>query len=247
MKLFSSALVLATAFSSNAYAAPSANAISDAQYTAMYNQAVGYIMASFEPIREPMEARFGSDIFDRIQSAYSLGVAVVDRNELLAIYNAITTGDLPEVQRLLQEFMAQYASMPEVIESFGADWIPLQKMIRAYRLGHLVNGQDLYEVAVGLIMQGFDDEIRQQLKAEFGDNIMNEIEQAYALGRAVVDRDELIQIYTAASAQDWPQVQALLQGFMAQYSQMPEVINFFGDRWIPMQTMIRNYRLGITE
>jgi len=211
----------------------------------LFEEAVGYIMAGFDvDIRGQLKANFGADIMDRIEAAYRLGQAVVDRDELNALHEAARTNDLPAVSSLIQEFMSQYTGMPAVVASFGADWEPMQEMIIAYRHGHIVDNVDIFQQALSALMSTFDAPMVELLKANFGDNIMDRIRAAYGLGRTVVDRDELVAFHNALDNNDYVAVQQQLLSFFAQYSGMPEVIASFGSDWNPLQRLIKAYRMN---
>jgi putative Mn2+ efflux pump MntP len=212
----------------------------------LYAVAVNIILDSYPTeLVDQLKQVIGDDVMERLRAAYNLGRSVVDGQELRAIKAALDAQDLAEVQRLMTEFKSQYGGMAEVAQGFGAGYSQMVSLIEAYRLGHLEDGQDLYAIALEMMIQSYPQELVTVLKQTIGDDVLDRLRSAYALGRSVVSGDDLRELKASLDNGNMVRVNELMTQFKTAFgSRMDAVAASFGAGFTEMVHLIEAFRSG---
>merc|ERR1719486_200504 len=215
----------------------------------LYQVALDLLISQYpQDLVDQLKEVIGDDVLERLRSAYNLGRSVVDGQELRAIKAALDSQDLIEVHRLMTEFKSQYGGMAEVAQGFGAGYQEMVSLIEAYRFGHLEDGDDLYAIALEMMIQSYPQELVDQLRQVIGDDVMERLRSAYALGRSVVSGDDLREMKAALDSGNYARVNELMTQFKTAFgSNMDAVAASFGAGFNQMVSLIEAFRLGHLE
>merc|ERR1712184_141091 len=146
-------------------------------------------------------------------------------------------------------FKAEFAANMDAVKArFGAGFDKMVQLIDAYRNGHLVNGVDLFEVAVDMIIDSYPADLIALMKAASSDDVIARLRVAYFAGRSYVDAQELSSIKAALDAQDFVQVQSLMSDFKNQMgAAMNDVAATFGAGFAAVEQLIEAWRMDHLE
>merc|ERR1711937_526894 len=196
-----------------------------------------------------LKSELGNDVMDKLRSAYFAGRSVVDSAELQQLADAISTGNTARQHELITGFKAEFAeNMGAVKAAFGAGFDRMVQLIDAYRNGHLVNGVDLFETAVNIIIDSYDNELVALLKAASSDDVLARLRAAYFAGRSYVNPQELASIQAALDAQNFVEVQRLMSGFKTEMgAAMDDVAAAFGAGFAQVEQLIEAWRMDHLE
>merc|ERR1711944_249074 len=115
---------------------------------------VEMILATYPPeLRSALVAKFGNDVMQRIENAMMAG-REAGTPELINQFNAaLDSGDNVALEAAMGAAKAALGTrMDDIKEAFGSDYDAMEQVMIAHRMGHLIDGQDMYVVVVDALL-----------------------------------------------------------------------------------------------